>query len=92
MRRWWLLSFALLLGGLLGVPARAAQDEQAAKLVREVSQEMLATLEKRRAEVDRNPSLIFGLRTSSSPHFSIATSSSRNWFFRHSSFFSSTCA
>lgn len=61
MRRWWLLSFALLLGGLLGVPALAAQDEQAAKLVREVSQEMLATLEKRRAEVDRNPSLIFGL-------------------------------
>lgn len=61
MRRWWLLSFALLLGGLLGGPAWAAQDEQAAKLVREVSQEMLATLEKRRAEVDRNPSLIFGL-------------------------------
>ena len=32
MRRWWLLSFALLLGGLLGGPAWAAQDEQAAKL------------------------------------------------------------
>jgi phospholipid transport system substrate-binding protein len=45
----------------MAVPVQAAQDEQAAKLVRAVSQEMLATLEKRRAEVDRNPSLIFGL-------------------------------
>jgi phospholipid transport system substrate-binding protein len=61
MRHWWLGGFALLLGLLLGAPAQASQDEQAAKLVREVSQEMLATLEKRRAEVDRDPSLIFGL-------------------------------
>lgn len=52
-------AFALTLALAAG-PAAAAED-MASALVRDTSERMLATLEQRRAEVDRNPSLIYGL-------------------------------
>jgi phospholipid transport system substrate-binding protein len=47
---------ALLFSGV----AWSAQDAATA-LVKEVSERMLTTLEKRRAEIDRNPALIYGI-------------------------------
>ncbi len=47
----------------------AAQDEATA-LVQRTAERMLTTLEARRAEVERNPSLIYGLvETTVAPHF-----------------------
>jgi phospholipid transport system substrate-binding protein len=52
-----------------GVSAFAAPDEATA-LVQRTSERMLSTLEARRAEVDRNPSLIYGMVDSILvPHF-----------------------
>ena len=62
MRRIVLLAVTLLLGlGILAEGAWASQPDAATKLVQDVSQRMLSTLEKRRADVERDPSLIFGL-------------------------------
>ncbi len=62
MRHFVLLAVTLLLGlGFLAGGAWASQPDAATKLVQDVSQRMLSTLEKRRADVDRDPSLIFGL-------------------------------
>lgn len=57
-QRWalWLLMGLLLLAG----PGVAAEDTATA-LVRDTSERMLAALEKRRADIDRNPQLIYGL-------------------------------
>ncbi|TCT20249.1 MlaC/ttg2D family ABC transporter substrate-binding protein [Thiobaca trueperi] len=47
----------------------AAQDEATA-LVQRTAEQMLTTLKARRAEVDRNPSLIYGMvETTVAPHF-----------------------
>ena len=47
----------------------AAQDEATA-LVQHTAEQMLTTLKARRAEVDRNPSLIYGMvETTVAPHF-----------------------
>mgnify|MGYP001825520065 CR=1 FL=1 len=63
-----LLIAALLFGG----GAWAAQDAATA-LVKDVSERMLAALEKRRAEIDRNPALIYGLVNQILvPHFDFA--------------------
>jgi phospholipid transport system substrate-binding protein len=51
-----LLVVALLFGG-----SAWAADDAATALVRDVSERMLNALEKRRAEIERNPSLIYGL-------------------------------
>ena len=57
MRRFVLLAVTLLLGlGLLAEVAWASQSDAATKLVQDVSQRMLSTLEKRRADVERDPS------------------------------------
>jgi phospholipid transport system substrate-binding protein len=50
----------LIVALLFSSGAWAAQDA-ATELVQKVSERMLTTLEKRRAEIDRNPSLIYGL-------------------------------
>ena len=56
---------ALTLGG----GAFAAQDEATA-LVKRTTEQMLSTLQARRAEVDRNPSMIYGMiDTIVAPHF-----------------------
>lgn len=56
---------ALTLGG----GAFAAQDEATA-LVKRTTERMLSTLQARRAEVDRNPSMIYGMiDTIVAPHF-----------------------
>ena len=60
MRRFVLLAVILGLGFLAG-GAWASQPDAASKLVQDVSQRMLTTLEMRRADVERDPSLIFGL-------------------------------
>jgi phospholipid transport system substrate-binding protein len=39
----------------------SAAEDMASALVRDTSERMLAALQKRRAEIDRNPSLIYGL-------------------------------
>lgn len=52
-----------------GVGAFAAQDEATA-LVKRTTERMLSTLQARRAEVDRNPSMIYGMiDTIVAPHF-----------------------
>ena len=56
----FVLGLAFLFGLAAGPGAQASTDN-AAQLVKDVSQQMLSTLEKRRADVDRDPSLIFGL-------------------------------
>jgi phospholipid transport system substrate-binding protein len=67
------MSRILLIAALLfGSGAWAAQDAATA-LVRDVSERMLAALEKRRAEIDRNPSLIYGMVDQILvPHFDFA--------------------
>jgi phospholipid transport system substrate-binding protein len=46
---------------LVGASAVPAAQDVATALVRDTSERMLSVLEKRRAEIDRNPSLIYGL-------------------------------
>lgn len=68
LRRHVLLLIALL-PMATGVSAFAAPDEATA-LVQRTSERMLSTLQARRAEVDRNPSLIYGMIDSILvPHF-----------------------
>lgn len=68
LRRHVLLLLALL-PMATGVSAFAAPDEATA-LVQRTSERMLSTLQARRAEVDRNPSLIYGMIDSIlAPHF-----------------------
>jgi phospholipid transport system substrate-binding protein len=55
-----LVSLLLSLGGLVQ-GTWASSPDAATKLVQDVSQTMLSTLEKRRSDVERDPSLIFGL-------------------------------
>lgn len=52
----WLLLLVLLFPG-----APLAAEDMATALVRDTSERMLSALEKRRAEIDRNPSLIYRL-------------------------------
>lgn len=62
MMRLFLMVLTLLLGqGLWSTASLADDADGASKLVREVSQRMLSTLEKRRADIERDPSIIFGL-------------------------------
>jgi phospholipid transport system substrate-binding protein len=59
----------VLLPMATGVSAFAAPDEATA-LVQRTSERMLSTLQARRAEVDRNPSIIYGMIDSIlAPHF-----------------------
>lgn len=56
------MALAALALALVAVsPGAGAADDVATALVRNTSERMLAALEKRRAEIDRNPSLIYGL-------------------------------
>jgi phospholipid transport system substrate-binding protein len=67
-RRNFLLLMALLAFSAGGV-VLAAQDEATA-LVKRTTERMLTTLQARRTEVDRNPSLIYGMiDTIVAPHF-----------------------
>lgn len=50
----------VLTGALAAGPAAAAED-MASALVRDTSERMLTVLQERRADIDRNPSLIYGL-------------------------------
>lgn len=50
----------VLTGALAAGPAAAAED-MASALVRATSERMLTVLQERRADIDRNPSLIYGL-------------------------------
>jgi phospholipid transport system substrate-binding protein len=62
------LLFALL--GVLWTGVSFAYADDATALVKRTTETMLKTLEARRAEVDRNPSLIFGMIESGvAPHF-----------------------
>lgn len=64
-----LVALATLLALLLG-SAVAASTDDATALVKRTTDRMLATLESRRVEADRNPSLIFGMIESDvAPHF-----------------------
>lgn len=64
-----LLSFLIALG-LIGPGLSVAAKDEATALVKRTSERMLTTLEKRRAEVDRNPSIIFDMIESIvAPHF-----------------------
>lgn len=68
LRRHALLLIALMTMAT-GASAFAAPDEATA-LVQRTSERMLSTLQARRAEVDRNPSLIYGMIDSIlAPHF-----------------------
>jgi phospholipid transport system substrate-binding protein len=68
LRRHVLLLIALL-PLVTAVSAFAASDEATA-LVKRISEQMLRTLEARRAEVDRNPARIYGMiDTILAPHF-----------------------
>jgi len=51
----------LLIALLSCAPAVPAAQDVATALVRDTSERMLSTLEKRRVQIDRNPSLIYGL-------------------------------
>ncbi|MCG6896206.1 MAG: ABC transporter substrate-binding protein [Thiocapsa sp.] len=68
MPRHLLLLLALI--GLVPHGAASASADDATALVKRTTERMLATLEARRAEVDRDPSLIFGMIESGvAPHF-----------------------
>lgn len=68
IRRHLLLLLALI--GLVAYGAASAIADDATALVKRTTERMLATLESRRAEVDRDPSLIFGMIESGvAPHF-----------------------
>jgi phospholipid transport system substrate-binding protein len=59
----------VLFGQLFMGPALAAADDATA-LVKRTTEQMLTTLESRRAEAERNPSLIYGMIESGvAPHF-----------------------
>jgi phospholipid transport system substrate-binding protein len=67
-RRYFLLLVALV--SLVGGSAVFAAQEDAAALVKRTADRMLSTLEKRRAEVNRNPALIYGMIDDIlAPHF-----------------------
>ncbi|NEV63076.1 MlaC/ttg2D family ABC transporter substrate-binding protein [Thiorhodococcus minor] len=68
-RRHFLIGLLALAPLFWSLGAQAAQDEATA-LVKRTAERMLSTLEARRAEVDRNPSLIYGMVESIvAPHF-----------------------
>ncbi|RKT43738.1 MlaC/ttg2D family ABC transporter substrate-binding protein [Thiocapsa rosea] len=68
MRRSFFILFALL--GVLWTSASFSYAEDATALVKRTTENMLKTLEARRSEVDRDPSLIFGMIESGvAPHF-----------------------
>ncbi|MEA3278883.1 MAG: ABC transporter substrate-binding protein [Pseudomonadota bacterium] len=52
---------AILIVGLIFANSVFAAGESASAVVRDTSERMLAALEKRRSDVDRNPQLIYGL-------------------------------
>lgn len=56
-----MMRFVLIVALLFGQASWASGTDAAASLVRDVSQRMLTILKERRAEIDRDPSLIFGL-------------------------------
>ena len=62
-RRWinWRQALVGLACSLLLIGAAPAFADDATSLVRSTSERMLRTLEARRAEIDRNPTLIYGL-------------------------------
>jgi phospholipid transport system substrate-binding protein len=65
---WAALVGAFLLLGASFATARA--DDSATRLVERTAEDMLRTLESRRAEIDANPQLIYGLvGTKLAPHF-----------------------
>ncbi|EGV19241.1 MlaC/ttg2D family ABC transporter substrate-binding protein [Thiocapsa marina] len=67
-RRSFFVLFALL--GVLWTSASFAYADDATALVKRTTENMLKTLEARRSEVDRDPSLIFGMIESGvAPHF-----------------------
>ena len=69
MLRRHILLLVTLLPLATGVSAFAASDEATA-LVKRTSERMLSTLEARRAEVDRNPAMIYGMIDNIlAPHF-----------------------
>jgi phospholipid transport system substrate-binding protein len=64
------LTLVALILGLLGSSLSAASTEDATALVKRTTEQMLSTLQGRRAEVDRDPSLIYGMIESVVvPHF-----------------------
>ncbi|NEX19173.1 ABC transporter substrate-binding protein [Thiorhodococcus mannitoliphagus] len=68
-RRYFLAGLLVLAPLVWSSGVLAAQDEATA-LVKRTSERMLSTLQARRAEVDRNPSLIYGMVQSIvAPHF-----------------------
>jgi phospholipid transport system substrate-binding protein len=56
-----MMRYVLILALLFGQASWASGTDAAASLVRDVSQRMLTILKERRAEIDREPSVIFGL-------------------------------
>ena len=67
-RRHFLLLVAVL--SLVGVPTAFAAQEDATAMVKRTAEKMLSTLEARRAEVNRNPALIYGMIDDIlAPHF-----------------------
>ena len=67
-RRWFL--GILLAGGLAGPALALAAADEPTALVKRTAERMLNTLEARRAEVDRNPAIIYAMIESIvAPHF-----------------------
>ncbi len=56
-----MMRYVLIVALLFGQASWASGTDAAASLVRDVSQRMLTILKDRRAEIDREPSIIFGL-------------------------------
>jgi phospholipid transport system substrate-binding protein len=56
-----MMRYVLIVALLFGQASWASGTDAAASLVRDVSQRMLTILKERRAEIDREPSIIFGL-------------------------------
>jgi len=56
-----MMRYVLIVALLFGQASWASGTDAAASLVRDVSQSMLTILKERRAEIDREPSIIFGL-------------------------------
>jgi len=70
LRQRHFLSLVVLLVGLWGASLALAAQEGATELVRRTTEQVLEALEARRAEIERDPSLIYGfIESHVAPHF-----------------------